>query len=211
MPYIDGHRDHSRGHNNSTSVNVYSDYVEIDADGQFMANDHENASIGEEEERDCCGNCGEDYPQGDGYYLEHEGIDLCDYCYHNHTVRVVSYVHSTRGFSYESVTESYADGNCIWHEDSNEYYMDSSVLEQAGYVWSDYHDEYRDKDDCVCTEDGDWIDKDEEGIVFEYDETIGEYVLIPKDTKTRDIFTSAPSDNTTDRTIDLALAVALAA
>jgi hypothetical protein len=176
-----------------------------------MANDHENASIGEEEERDCCGNCGEDYPQGDGYYLEHEGIDLCDYCYHNHTVRVVSYVHSTRGFSYESVTESYADGNCIWHEDSNEYYMDSSVLEQAGYVWSDYHDEYRDKDDCVCTEDGDWIDKDEEGIVFEYDETIGEYVLIPKDTKTRDIFTSAPSDNTTDRTIDLALAVALAA
>jgi hypothetical protein len=89
--------------------------------------------------------------------------------------------------------------------------MDSSVLEQAGYVWSDYHDGYRDKDDCVCTEDGDWIDKDEEGIVFEYDETIGEYVLIPKDTKTRDIFTSAPSDNTTDHTIDLALAVALAA
>jgi hypothetical protein len=211
MPYIDGHRDHSRGHNNSTSVNVYSDYVEIDADGQFTANDHENASIGEEEERDCCGNCGEDYPQGDGYYLEHEGIDLCDYCYHNQTVRVVSYVHSTRGFSYESVTENYADNNCIWHEDSNEYYMDSSVLEQAGYVWSDYHDGYRDKDDCVCTVDGDWIDKDEEGIVFEYDETIGEYVLIPKDTKTRDIFTSAPSDNTTDHTIDLALAVALAA
>jgi hypothetical protein len=60
-------------------------------------------------------------------------------------------------------------------------------------------------------EDGDWISVDEEGIVFTYDEEESEYVYIPKDTKTRDIFTSAPSDNTADHTIDLALAVALAA
>jgi hypothetical protein len=188
MPYIDGHRDHSRGCNNATSVNVHSDSVEIQKYGDYVANDYENASLADKEDDSrMCEVCEEDYSQGDGYYLEYEGMDCCDYCYHNLTVRVVSYVHSTRGRNYEMVTESYAERNCIWHEDSNEYYMDSSVLEQAGYVWSDYHDGYRDKDDCVCTEDGDWIDKDEEGIVFEFDETQGEYVLIPKDTKTLDI------------------------
>jgi hypothetical protein len=212
MPYIDGHRDHSRGCNNATSVNVKYDYVEIQKDGDFTANDYENASIGErEEETEYCELCEENFPHGDGYYLDHESITVCNYCYNNCTTQVVTHVSATRGNSWDRITEDYARNNCIWLEEMDTWYMNSSVLEQAGYVWSDYHDEYRYKDDCVCTEDGDWIDKDEEGIVFEFDEAQGEYVLIPKDIKTRDLFTSAPSDNTAQHTIDLALAVALAA
>jgi len=212
MPYIDGHRDHSRGCNNATSVNLYDDYVEIQKYGDYVANDYENASLAnKEDDSRMCEVCEEDYSQGDGYYLEYEGIDCCDYCYHHHTVRVITHVSGTRGNSWEIVTEYYARDNCTYVDETTEWYMSTDIANQAGWVYSDYHDCWMDKDDCVHMEDGDWISVDEEGIVFTYDEEESEYVYIPKDTKTRDIFTSAPSDNTADHTIDLALAVALAA
>jgi hypothetical protein len=65
--------------------------------------------------------------------------------------------------------------------------MSTDIANQAGWVYSDYHDCWMDKDDCVHMEDGDWISVDEEGIVFTYDEEESEYVYIPKDTKTLDI------------------------
>lgn len=188
MPYIDGHRDHSRGCNNATSVNVKYDYVEIQKYGDFTANDYENACIGEkEEETEWCEMCEENFPYGDGYYLEHEGTTCCNYCYHNNTVRVITHVSATRGNSWELVTEYYARDNCTYVDETTEWYMSTDVANQAGWVYSDYHDCWMDKDDCVHMEDGDWISVDEEGIVFTYDEEESEYVYIPKDTKTLDI------------------------
>jgi hypothetical protein len=188
MPYIDGHRDHSRGCNNATSVNVHSDSVEIQKYGDYVANDYENASLADKEDDSrMCEVCQEDYSQGDGYYLEYEGIDCCDYCYHNRTVRVITHVSATRGNSWEVVTEYYARDNCTYVDETTEWYMSTDVANQAGWVYSDYHDYWMAKDDCVQMEDGDWISVDEEGIVFTYDEEESEYVYIPKDTKTLDI------------------------
>ena len=188
MPYIDGHRDHSRGCNNATSVNVHSDSVEIQKDGDFTANDYENALIGErEEETEWCELCEENFPYGEGYYLEHEGIDCCTNCYYNHTVRAITHVSAARGKSWELVTEYYARDNCIYVDETTEWYMSTNVAEQAGWVYSDYHNCWMDREECVCMEDGEWISADEEGIVFEFDEAQGEYVYIPKDTKTLDI------------------------
>ena len=56
--------------------------------------------------------------------------------------------------------------------------MDSRVAEQAGWVWSDFHDCWMNTDDCVHMKNGDWISKDEEGDVFTFDEEEGEYVFI---------------------------------
>jgi hypothetical protein len=72
-------------------------------------------------------------------------------------------------------------------DETTEWYMSTDVANQAGWVYSDYHDYWMAKDDCVQMEDGDWISVDEEGIVFTYDEEESEYVYIPKDTKTLDI------------------------
>jgi len=188
MPYIDGHRDHSRGCNNATSVNLYDDYVEIQKYGDYVANDYENASLADKEDDSrMCEVCEEDYSQGDGYYLEYEGIDCCDYCYHHRTVRVITHVSATRGNSWEIVTEYYARRNCTYVDETTEWYMSTDIANQAGWVYSDYHDCWMDRDDCVHMEDGDWISVDEEGIVFTYDEEESEYVYIPKDTKTLDI------------------------
>ena len=210
MPYIDGHRDHSRGCNNATSVNVHYDYVEIDEDGQFTANDYEHASIGADNSCEC-ELCGGDYDSDDGYYLEWEGLSICAHCHEHNTEVVIMRYHATRGNSAERVSTEYAHRECVWVEEADEWFASSQVARDAGWVYSDYHEEWVDIDDCVAMEDGDFILADREGSVFEYDEELGEYVMIPKDTKTRDIFTSAPSDNTTDHTIDLDLALALTA
>jgi hypothetical protein len=190
MPYIDGHRDHSRGCNNATSVNLYDDYVEINHKGDYVANDYENAqcfALHLHSLSEWCELCEENFPYGDGYYLEHESITCCGYCYHNRTVRVITHVSATRGNSWEVVTEYYARDNCTYVDETTEWYMSTDVANQAGWVYSDYHDCWMDKDDCVHMEDGDWISEDEEGIVFTYDKEEGEYVYIPKDTKTLDI------------------------
>lgn len=190
MPYIDGHRDHSRGCNNVTSVNVHYDYVEIDEDGQFTANAYENAMLGEDNSREC-ELCGSDYDSDDGYYLEWEGLSICAHCHEHNTEVVIMSYHATRGNSTERVSAQYARDECVWVEEADEWFASSQVARDAGWVYSDYHGEWVDIDDCVEIEDGDFILADREGSVFEYDEEIGEYVMIPKDTKTRDIFTAA--------------------
>jgi hypothetical protein len=190
MPYIDGHRDHSRGCNNATSVNVHYDYVEIDEDGQFTANDYENAMLGEDNSCEC-ELCGSDYDSDDGYFLEWEGLSICAHCYDHNTEVVIVRHHATRGNTTERVSTEYAHSECVWVEEANEWFTNSQVARDAGWVYSDYHGEWVDIDDCVEIENGDFILADREGIVFEYDEELSEYVLIPKDTKTRDIFTAA--------------------
>lgn len=209
MPYIDGHRDHSRCRNNATSVNVHSDSVEINYNGGYEASDHEHATVGAENlER--CEVCEEDYPYGDGHYLDYEDIVVCGHCYNNHTESVITHYSPTRGATTEQVTEYYARDNCTYVDETGEWYMSSDVAEQAGWVWSDFHDCWMNRDDCVHMEDGDWISADEEGIVFTYGKKLGEYVYIPEDTKTCDIFTSAPLDNTAGHTIDLTIALTIA-
>jgi hypothetical protein len=194
MPYIDGHRDHSRSSHNSSSIDMHADYCQIHQHGDYNANDHENAMVGADN-AEMCEVCEEDYPYGDGYYLEWEGITVCEHCYRNNTESVITHVSATRGNSREVVTEEYARDNCTYVDEATEWYMSTDIANQAGWVYSDYHDCWMDKDDCVHMEDGDWISADEEGIVFTYDEEESEYVYIPKDTKTLD---------TVDHTIALA-------
>lgn len=177
MPYIDGHRNHSRSSHNSSSVDMHADYCQIHQHGDYNANDHENAMVGADN-AEMCEVCEEDYPYGDGYYLEWEGITLCEHCYRNNTEIVITHYSSTRGSTTERVTEYYARDNCTFVDESGEWYANSIVAEQAGWVWSDFHDCWMDTDDCVHMKNGDWISKDEEGDVFTFDEEEGEYVFI---------------------------------
>lgn len=180
MPYIDGHRDHSRSSHNWTCVDMHADYCQIHQHGDYNANDHDNAMVGADnaDNAEMCEVCEEDYPYGDGYYLEWEGITVCEHCYRNNTESVITHYSSTRGSTTERVTMYYARDNCTYVDEACEWYMSSIVAEDAGWVWSDFHDCWMDTDDCVRMKNGDWISKDEEGEVFTFDEEEGEYVFI---------------------------------
>ena len=181
MPYIDGHRDHSRDSHNPTRVDTHSNYCRIHEDAEFEANDHDNACLYPETQ--CvCEMCDEHYNEDDGYYLDHEEISICQWCYNNDTTNVVTGVRvNSSGRTYHTegrVTDDYARDSCIWIDGADEYFLNTDVANSAGWVYSDYHECWVERDNCVRMPDNDWIDLDEEGIVFEYDDDRGEYVYI---------------------------------
>ena len=187
MPYIDGHRDHSRSCNNASSVYIRTNYCEIYQHGDFEANSYDDAVINDVG-RHTCDMCEDPVDESEMNYLDTEGVSCCNHCYDRHTVRVVTYYSATRGEEWDRVSYDYAEYNYLYIGDT--WYVDSDVAEEAGWVWSDYHGDWRDKSNCIQMHNGDWVDADLEGIVFELDEIDNEYKYIPSprtDSKTQDI------------------------
>ena len=134
---------------NASSVNVYDDYVVINQNGEWEANNNDSAMITKKEMHYC--ECCQDTFSGEDYWLDHEEISICEYCYRNNTVLV--YVR--RNYE-ERLTVDYANEHCI--EIDDEWYYDAEVANKFGYYWSDYHDEYvHEMDAELVGGDEDWI------------------------------------------------------
>jgi hypothetical protein len=158
MPYIDSKRPLNRSENKSTYVDVFDDYCIISDDGAYNANQYDNGyihvdGVGDREDMRECDHCGDDYPDGDGFYVDFDNITICEHCWDNETVEL--YVHgSTRSI------------RAIHSEDfiliNGEYYEDESAAEYHDYRLVD--DEWRHIEDLVFVEDlGEYVLNSEMG------------------------------------------------
>ena len=178
MPYIDGHRELDRSQQNSTYIDItgvsgkgYT--IRIDHDASIPAKDYDNARAHPEEEDEdlrSCENCDDTYSEGDGYWLEIEQIEVCPHCYHHRTLSL-----RTRRRRYETVTEDFAYNNAEYVD--GEYYEDTEALNDWGYCYSDYHEEWLYEDDCVFVADeNDYYRNNEINDTIVWDEAEGEYI-----------------------------------
>lgn len=163
MPYIDGHRELDRSHNNSTKVYVYDTYCEISQYGDYEANDYTHVTLALHSHKcECCGDSvSADYTT----YLEHEEISVCGDCYSYNCVTIYA---ERRGNDFV-VTEEYAQRNYTYVEPVDQWFENSSAAAINGWLYSNWHDDYLNEDDAVWVESvDDYVHYDQLGTVFVY-------------------------------------------
>lgn len=137
MPYIDHKRDLDRSNSCSTNVDIEGDVIVIRYDdGQYSADNHENASL--YDSRIQCEHCGDHVDEDELYYIEDGGIHICNYCFDNHTVRV----YTSRSNFFNAIDDSANQFRYIYLSAPNVYVRDSEAAADWGYVWSDLADGY---------------------------------------------------------------------
>jgi len=161
MPFIDGHRSLGSSAHNAT----YFDYqggstVTISNSGNFCASETEGyIRIEKEKEYFDCEECSDTVEIGETYYFSFQEIEVCECC-HSSSVTMIRAHRSA-----EQVTEDYAKQNCI--EIDGSYYQDSEAAENAGYVWSEYHERWVDDVNAVYIEDMcDYLETDDENVLY---------------------------------------------
>ena len=150
MPYIDHERALDRSHNCSTNVYLAGDHVVISYDdGEYSADNHENASLSGAQEQ--CDYCGAYVDEDELRYVEDRDIHVCSHCYNHNTVRV----YTSRNI-YFATMEDNADQDYVYLSAPDVYVRDSDAAADWGHVWSDWAEDYLDRDDAV------WVDSEDD-------------------------------------------------
>ena len=150
MPYIDHERALDRSHNCSTNVYLAGDHVVINYyDGEYSADNHENASLSGAQEQ--CGYCWAYVDEDELRYVEDRDIHVCSHCYNHNTVRV----YTSRNI-YFATMEDNADQDYVYLSAPDVYVRDSDAAADWGHVWSDWAEDYLDRDDAV------WVDSEDD-------------------------------------------------
>ena len=172
MPYIDHKRDLDRSSPCSTNVDIEGDVIVIRYDdGQYSADNHENASLDDPQIQ--CEHCDDYVDEDELYYIEDGDIHICNYCFDHHTVRV----YTSRSNFFRAMDDSANRFSYIYLSAPDVYVRDSDAAADWGYVWSDWADGYIDEDDAVWVEDdNDWYPDNQVGKSVRWDEEDGVYL-----------------------------------
>jgi len=169
MPYIDGHRDHSRNSVNSTCITIHDDHCIIDCDGNIEANKYSEGYVTVDDDDDdedtlYCDCCGEDHNEDYMIRTLHDGL-ICESCADAYYI----YADDGRGHGgYVHQDDSdLVEINCTW-------YIDEDAANRAGYVYGTYSKKWIRYEDAIEAE-GETLSSDDlDYAVFEIDD---EYFL----------------------------------
>jgi hypothetical protein len=172
MPYIDHKRDLDRSSNCSTNVDIEGDVIVIRYDdGEYSADNHENASLGDPQTQ--CEHCDDYVDEDELYYIEDGDIHICNYCFDHRTMRV----YTNQNNFFRVMGGSANRFSYIYLSAPDVYVRDSDAAADWGYVWSDWVDDYIDEDDAVWVEDdNDWYPDNQVGKSVMWDEENGVYL-----------------------------------
>ena len=106
------------------------------------------------------------------YFVSGDEIDVCHYCYDHRTVLVYSSPNN-----YVRYMETTAESHHIWLDSIDKWVTDSDAAAEFGFHWSNWADEYLDKDYVVWVEDdNDWYPDNQVGRTIMWDEEDGVYL-----------------------------------
>lgn len=171
MPYIDHKRDLDRSSNCSTNVDIEGDVIVIRYDdGEYSADNHDNASLGEPQTQ--CEHCDDYVDEDDMYFVCGDEINVCHYCYNHRAVSVYSSPNN-----YVRYMEDTARHHHIWLDSIEKWVTDSEAAAEFGFHWSVFAGDYIDEDDSVWVEDdNDWYPDNQIGKTIMWDEEDGVYL-----------------------------------
>jgi len=118
-------------------------------DGEYSADNHENASLSGAQEQ--CDYCGDYVDEDELRYVEDRDIHVCSHCYNHNTVRV----YTSRNI-YFATMEDNADQDYVYLSAPDVYVRDGDAAADWGHVWSDWAEDYLDRDDAV------WVDSEDD-------------------------------------------------